>query len=44
MTANSLPGDYEKCINAGMDDYISKPINFDVLFQKLKDAKKKVAQ
>lgn len=31
MTANAMEGDKERCISAGMSDYISKPLNKDAL-------------
>lgn len=35
MTANTMQGDKEKCINSGMNDYITKPLDFNKFYETL---------
>jgi len=36
ITAESMKGDLEKCLDAGMDDYIAKPIRRDMILEMIK--------
>lgn len=36
MTAYAMESDVERCMAAGMSDYLSKPINLEALFEKMK--------
>jgi two-component system sensor histidine kinase/response regulator len=40
MTAHAMKGDRERCLDAGMDDYMTKPLNPAEVFQKIEIAMK----
>ena len=43
MTANAMAGDRERCLEAGMDGYVSKPISMDRLFAEFAAIEKRSA-
>ncbi|MBN1222825.1 MAG: response regulator [Candidatus Aminicenantes bacterium] len=38
MTAHAMKGDRERCLDAGMDDYVTKPLNPEEVFQRIEAA------
>jgi two-component system sensor histidine kinase/response regulator len=36
LTASAMQGDMEKCLSSGMDDYMSKPMEFNTLEGKIR--------
>ncbi|MFO0918023.1 MAG: response regulator [Planctomycetaceae bacterium] len=37
MTAHAMPGDRDRCVAAGMDGYVMKPIRADLLFRAIEE-------
>ena len=43
MTAHAMQGDRERCLQAGMDGYVAKPINLRALATEISQVMKETA-
>ncbi|MBF0408570.1 MAG: response regulator [Candidatus Riflebacteria bacterium] len=43
LTANAMQDDRKRCIDAGMDEYITKPIDYDLMFKMIEDHTERVS-